>query len=149
MTHQEKNALLSLVSGAIVFVLYVYFVGQMYQEGAFEGPGAGVQIGKSILWLIFGGIAVHVMVQIIFGIARAAMTREVASPPVVDERDRLIELRALRVAYYVIGAGFVGAMIALALGQTYFLTFNIIVFSFFVSGVAEGLVQLFLYRRGF
>ncbi len=149
MTYQEKNVFVGLVSGVIVFALYAYFVMQMYQGGVFEGPGAGAQIGKSILWLIFGGIVIHIIAQIVFSIAHAVITREANPSPVVDERDRLIELRALRVAYYIIGAGFVGAMIALALEQTYFLTFNIIVFSFFAASVVEGLVQLFLYRRGF
>ncbi len=149
MTYQEKNVAVSLISGVIVFALYAYFTRQMYQAGVFEGPGAGAQIGKSILWLIFGGIIVHIIAQIIFSIAHAIITKEAKPSSVVDERDRLIELRALRVAYYIIGAGFVGAMIALALEQTYFLTFNIMIFSFFAASVVEGLVQLFLYRRGF
>ena len=149
MSYQEKNGIVSLVSGVIVFALYAYFTRQMYQAGAFEGPDAGVQIGKSVLWLIFGGIIIHIIAQIVFSIGHAIITREANPSFVVDERDRLIELRALRVAYYIIGAGFVGGMIALALEQTYFVTFNIMVFSFFAASVVEGLVQLFLYRRGF
>ena len=149
MTYQEKNVLVSLVSGVIVFALYAYFTRQMYQAGAFEGPDAGAQIGMSVLWLVFGGIVVHIIAQIVFSTAHAIIAREAKPSPVVDERDRLIELRALRVAYYIIAMGFVGAMIGLALGQTYFATFNIIVFSFFAASLVEGLVQLFLYRRGF
>ncbi len=149
MSHQEKTALVCLISGVVVFAIYAYFVAQMYQAGAFEGPGAGAEIGKSILWLIGGGIVANIVAQIIFSIAHAIITREAKPSFVVDERDRLIELRSLRVAYYIAGAGFVAAMIALALEQSYFLTFNIMIFAFFAASVVEGLIQLFLYRRGF
>ncbi len=149
MPYQEKSAIVSLISGVVVFALYYYFIRQMYQAGAFEEPGAGAEIGKSILWLIFGGIVVNIIGHIVFSTIYAIANREDAPSIVVDERDKLIELRALRVAYYIFGAGFVAAMIALALEQTYFLTFNILIFSFFVAGVAEGLMQVYLYRRGF
>ncbi|MCF6326345.1 MAG: hypothetical protein L3J21_03520 [Devosiaceae bacterium] len=149
MPYQEKSAIVSLVSGVIVFALYYYFIRQMYQAGTFEGPGAGAEIGKSILWLIFGGIVVNIIGHIVFSIIYAIANKEADPSIVIDERDKLIELRALRVAYYIFGAGFVAAMIALAVGQTYFLTFNILIFSFFIAGVAEVLMQLFLYRRGF
>jgi len=149
MTHKEKNSIVALISGVIVFAIYAYFTRQMYQAGLFEGAGAGVQIGRSVLWLIAGGIVVHMVAMIVFNIVHAIITKEAKPSFVIDERDRMIELRSLRVAYYIIGAGFVASMIALTLEQTYFVTFNIMIFSFFAASVVEGLMQLLLYRRGF
>ncbi|HFE39444.1 MAG TPA: hypothetical protein ENK06_13700 [Gammaproteobacteria bacterium] len=139
----------NLIASLLVFGVYAYFVLQLYQEGRFVGPEGVQLIGKSILWLIGGGIVFNIIVHIVFNIIFAIADRDENPSFVVDERDRMIELRALRVAYYVLGIGFVSAMIALALGQGVLVTFNVIIFSFFMSGIIESLMQLFYYRRGF
>ncbi len=149
MSYQEKTIFVNLFTGTLVFAIFGYFMLQQYQGGQFVGDEGAQLIGKSILWLIGGGIIINIIAHIGFNIAYAIVKREANPSFVVDERDKLIELRALRVAYYVLGAGFVGGMAALAMGYGVFVTFNIIIVSFFISGVAEGLTQLFLYRRGF
>jgi len=149
MSYQEKTIFVNLFSSIVVFAIYGYFMLQQYQAGNFVGDEGAQLVGKSILWLVGGGVVFLIIAHILFNIAYAIFKREPNPSFVVDERDKLIELRALRVAYYVLGAGFVGGMAALAMGYGVFVTFNIIIVSFFISGLAEGLTQLFLYRRGF
>lgn len=149
MSYQEKSIFVNLFSGLLVFAIYGYFMMQMYQDGLFVGEEGAQLVGKSILWLIAGGIVFLIVAHIVFNIGYAIVKQEPNPSFVVDERDKLIELRALRVAYYVLGAGFVGAMAALAMGYGVFITFNILIASLLISGLAESLTQLFLYRRGF
>ena len=149
MPYQEKSAIISIFCGVIIFAFYSYFTLQNYQNGLFEGADAGVQIGKSILWLIGGGIILNIIAHIGFSIIHAIITNDQKPSFVVDERDKLIELRALRFAYYIFGAGFLVSMIALAFNQSFFIAFNILIFSAFVASLVEGLMQIFLYRRGF
>ncbi len=149
MSYQEKSIFVNLFSSIVVFGIYGYFMLQMYQEGQFVGEEGAQLIGKSVLWLMGAGIVFHIIAHILFNIIYAIVKQESNPSFVVDERDRLIELRSLRVAYYLLGAGFVGAMVALATGQGVFVAFNILIVSLPVSGLAESLTQLFLYRRGF
>ncbi len=149
MSYQEKSIFVNLFSSIVVFGIYGYFMLQMYQEGQFVGEEGAQLVGKSVLWLMGAGIVFHIIAHILFNIIYAIVKRESNPSFVVDERDRLIELRSLRVAYYLLGAGFVGAMVALATGQGVFVAFNILIVSLPVSGLAESLTQLFLYRRGF
>ncbi len=149
MSYQEKTIFVNFISSILVFATYGYFMIQMYQDGLFVGDAGAQLVGKSILWLIAGGVVVLIVAHIVFNIIYAIVKREPNPSFVVDERDKLIELRALRVAYYVLGAGFVGAMAALAMGYGVFITFNILIVSLLISGLAESLTQLYLYRRGF
>ena len=149
MSYQEKSNIVSLFCAVIIFALYFYFVRQNYQAGLYEGAQVGPQIGKSILWLMLGGTVLNIVAHIAFSIIYAIIKREANPSFVVDERDKLIELRALRFAYYTFGAGFVISMIALTLGQTVFVAFNIIILSIGLATFIEGIVQIYLYRRGF
>ncbi len=149
MPYQEKSAIISVFVGVIIFALYFYFTWQNFQSGLFEGADAGAQIGRSILWLIGGGIILNIIAHIGFSIIHAIVTNDQKPSFVVDERDKLIELLSLRFAYYIFGAGFLISMIALALNQSFFIVFNIIIFSAFIASLVEGLMQIFLYRRGF
>lgn len=149
MSYQEKSIYVNLFSSILLFAIYGYFMMQMYQEGQFVGEAGAQLIGKSILWLMGAGVVLLIVGHIVFNIVYAIVKQESNPSFVVDERDKLIELRALRVAYYVLGAGFVGAMVALAMGQGVFVTFNILIASLLVSGLSESLTQLILYRRGF
>ncbi len=149
MPYQEKNAVISLFSIAIVFGFYFYFTKQNFSAGLFDGADAGVLIGKSILWLIFGGAIFQIIAQVVFHIIYVVIAKEPNTSSLVDERDKLIELRTLRVAYYIIFVGFVTAMIALAMGQSIFVTIHILLSFTVIAGIVESLMQIFLYRRGF
>ncbi len=149
MPQQQKSIYASLFSTVLIFTIYFWYMAEMHGQGAFDGENAYALIGQSVLWLMVGGIVVNIIAHIAINIIYAIITNEANSNPVVDERDKLIELRALRVAYYVFGAGFVLSMISLALGQPPFIAFIIIIFSCAIASLSEGFVQLFLYRRGF
>ncbi len=149
MPHQEKNIYASLISAALIFGAYFWYVYALYQDGGFDGADANSLIGKSILGLIIGGIIINIIMHIVINIIFAALENDPKPSFVVDERDKLIELRALRVSYYIFGAGYVASMIALAMGQTTFMVFNLIILSCAIATVTEALFQLALYRRGF
>ena len=60
-------------------------------------------IGRGILVLIFGGVFLNIGVQILTSIGISIITREPKPSYVIDERDRILELRAVRVSYTIIG----------------------------------------------
>ncbi len=149
MSHQERNTIVELVCGLIIFSLYFYFVRQSYQAGMFDGADAGAQIGKLVLWLIFGGIVLNIIGHVLSNVIYKTIKNNTNSSFIIDERDKLIELRAINIGYHIIGAGFIISMIALALGQSIFIVFNGIIFSFAFGTIIEASTKLYLYRRGF
>ena len=149
MSYQEKRSIASVVSTLLVFGTYYMAMLWMYQAGRFGGPDAASLIGLSILTLIAGAIAFNIVTTILFSIVFAIAEGDAHPSFVVDERDKLIELNGLRVSAYLVGAGFILSMAALALGQPVFLVLNLIVFSFAFGDVIANCAKLRMYRRGF
>lgn len=152
MSYQEKSAIAHLISTVLVIGLYGFFVFGMYQAGQFDGPDGLSLLGKAVLVMVVGGIVVNIVASILVSIV-AGIVQNVTSgefePLVTDERDRLIELKAMSFATYALGIGFVGSMGLLALGQTAFVVLNLIVISGALADILGSLVKLVLYRRGF
>ena len=149
MSYQEKSVIASLITTALAFGAYFIVVSGMHHDGRFEGAEATRQIGKVILIVIGASIVLNIVMQILTNILHAIVTNEQNPSFVVDERDKLIELRGLQLMLFVMGIGFVLSMIMLTIGQSAFISFNIIVFSFALGDVAGNIRRLFLYQRGF
>ncbi len=149
MNHQVKTTYAGLFSGILIFALYFWRISFLHGQGRFEGADAMSLLAKTFLLMIPSGIFITIVSMILFSIIFAIATNDANPSFVVDERDRLIELRALRWSYYIFGAGFIGSMIALALGYTAFTVFNLIIGSMMLATLAEGLIQLAMHRRGY
>jgi hypothetical protein len=149
MNFEVKNTYAGIASTVVIFGVYFSVVSGMYAEGCFEGREGMALLGKAILTLMAGGILVHVVMTVLASIVFAVLDREPDPGFVVDERDKLIELRGLRVSYYVFGAGYVVAMVAMALGVAVFWVFNLLLVFCALSALMEAVVKLWLYRRGF
>jgi F0F1-type ATP synthase assembly protein I len=58
-------------------------------------------------------------------------------------------MRAMRVAFVLVGVAMIGALALLATGSTPFLTLHILVFGMVAAGLIADLWRIVLYRRGF
>ena len=149
MNHQVRTTYASLFSGILIFVFYFWRISYLSGQGRFEGPDAMPLLAKTFLLMIPGGIVITIVSMILSSIIFAIATNDAKPSFVIDERDRLIELRALRISYYIFGAGFICSMTALALGYTAFTVFNLIIGSMMLATISEGLIQLAMHRRGY
>lgn len=149
MNFEVKNTYAGIASTVVIFAVYYIVVSGMYAEGRFEGPAGLALLGKAILALMAGGIVVHIVMLILSNIVFAIVQNDPKPSFVVDERDKIIELRGLRVSYYVFGAGYVISMIALAMGMGAFGVFNLLLAACALSAWVEAIMRLVLYRRGF
>ena len=148
MAQEEGRTLGYLISSTVALLLYLGYVIQQLQSGALDSMTITRNWGVAVLVVIGLQIVLSIVTAIVVSIVEAVRAGE-EQPELTDERDKLIELRANRLAYAVFGIGFVIAMVTLALGQPPLLMFNIIVFSLLVAGIAGYVRQLYLYRRGF
>ncbi len=149
MSYQEKKVAVSLISALIVFALYAFYMFGMFQEGRFDGPEASSLVGKSSFVLIGASIVVSIVVQIVFAIIHAIATRE-NERFTSDERDKLIELKAMQIILITFSVVFLASMGVLALEMLLpYMVFLLIILSMFVANIIGDLAKLFLYRRGF
>ncbi len=149
MNFEVKNTYAGLASTVVIFSVYFAVVSGMYEAGRFEGAAGLALLGKAILALMAGGIIVQIVMLVLANILFAILQNDPKPSFVVDERDKLIELRGLRVSYYVFGAGYVVSMIALAMGLSAFGVFNLLLAFCALSAWVEAILRLVMYHRGF
>lgn len=149
MSKQETRIATGMVTNTAIFIVYFLIIIGMHQDGRFDGDDAARLVGQSVLILIGAQIVGNIVVAIIVAIGRAIVTGKEEEPDITDERDKLIELRALRLTFFLFGAAFVGTVTALALGATLFTAFQMIIVALAASDFIGNALRLVLYRRGF
>ena len=96
MAFREKVAWLSLLSSLAIWGYYFSLLG-----GGLSAHTVGDDL---FVGTFIGCVVLSVVVQILLGIALAVLSpKESESPP--DERERLIDLKATRIAYHLVSAG--------------------------------------------
>jgi hypothetical protein len=115
----------------------------------------------AILVFIGIGIATIIVIMIIFHIALSISItikegdcddkqaeRILDSTMLEDEREKLIDLKSMRVGYSFMGIAFVAALVALALGASPVLALHILLASCLVGNLIGGCVSVYYYERG-
>jgi len=170
MSYQQKRTLVTLFSGVILFISYCVFLLQHYQSAEYATDVKA----WAIAMLTFIGIAIVVMIiiQIIFHILLSAsiavkeqfknmdlngkitgkvdekvIDKKIKLEMIEDERDKLIELKSLRVGYYVSGVGIIASIVALVLGYSPVVMLNMLFMSCMLSSILEGTVQYLYYSK--
>jgi hypothetical protein len=65
-----------------------------------------------------------------------------------DERDKLIELRAIRISHWIFTMGFLIAMGSQAIGMQPGTMFILLISSGFISSMASEIAKIYFYRNG-
>ncbi|MEA3225726.1 MAG: hypothetical protein U9Q07_07220 [Planctomycetota bacterium] len=133
---QEKSILISLVTISLIFGYYFLRIFRIAAQDE-------IDVTQSIVLLV-SVIVMVVIVEIVFHIILALTTRQETK----DERDRLIELKAIRNAYFVLAFGIFLPIACIAVSVRPFIVAHVIMFTFVVSEIAGFATQLFYYRRG-
>jgi len=147
MPYKERQSIVSLLTTTLVAVVFFVYVLPRYPTGNPYSPAVFHFWGLAVVILIPVSIAANIAVSIAFSIVYSMATQEKTSL-VSDERDQLIELRAIRNGLYVFAGGFSLAMGSLAIDMPPSVMFIIIMVSGYGSGLVSNLTQIFLYRRG-
>jgi hypothetical protein len=147
MTYQEKKSILSLISTILIFVLYCLYMYPQYPGGAMESAESIRYWGSFVLILTLVSIIAHIIISIIFNIVFRITTRE-REPNFADELDKLIDLKAVRNAFFVFIIGFLLAMGSLILYQPLQVMFIILIVSGFISDLTGSATRLYHYRKG-
>ncbi|MWC30961.1 hypothetical protein [Paenibacillus sp. MMS18-CY102] len=147
MSYQEKKNIVSLISSIMIFGSYCLYVYMKYKDAIMEGTELFRFWGAVILILIPVTIVAKIVIEIVFIIINRIATKEV-EPSFADEFDKQIELRAMRVSYFVFILGFLLAMASLVLEMNVSVMFATLILSGFLSEAASIGTRLYLYRKG-
>src|SRR5262245_43487874 len=109
MSAHERQAIVSLLTTLLLAVFFVGYLLPRYPAGNPYAPEVFRFWGVAFVILVPVSIVANITVTIIFSMVYTLATREKASS-FADERDKFIELRALRNALFVFIIGFSLAM---------------------------------------
>jgi len=147
MSSQERQAVVSLLTTLLLAAFFLVYVLPRYPAGNPYSAEVFHFWGVAVVIFIPVSIVANIAISIVFSIVYSMATREKASS-FADERDKFIELRALRTALSVFTCGFFLAMGSLAIGMPPSVMFLILMGSGYGSGMVGNITQLYLYRKG-
>lgn len=147
MSIHERQAIVSFLSSIGITAVYAAYMFQRYPQADAYSPEIFRFWGAFLLILIPVTIVARILITIVFSILNTVVTRE-AEPSIMDERDKLIELKAARIALYVFIAGFLLAMASLVVDLPPATMFIILIVSGVASSLASDLSEFYFYRRG-
>ncbi len=147
MGHHEKQSIVSIIGSVLVIGIYSLYVYRHYTQADIGLLNDFQFWGKSFLYLIPVAIVVQIVIQILFAIANRIVTQEDLSD-ITDERDRLIELKSIRISHWIFTLGFMLAMGALAAGMKPYVMFLTLITSGFLASLASEIAKIIYYRRG-
>jgi hypothetical protein len=148
MDIKEKRILVSLLSSVLVILFYAWYV---YSRYIADNPAILNDFkfwGTSFIILIPVAIGIQIIIQIIFAIITHILNKGEEIDPIDDERDKLIELKAIKVSHYLFILGFVLAMGALAMGMQPWVMFVVLISSGFTASMVNEILRLYYYRKG-
>ena len=147
MYKKEKRILVSVISTIIILGVYSFNVYYKYLAENLELINDFKFWGKNFLILIPIMIVAQIVIHIIFYIINRIVAKQ-DIPDITDERDKLIELKAIRVSHVTFCLGFVLAMGSQAIGMQPYVMFLTLIASCFIAGLAESITQIYFYSKG-
>ena len=148
MDIKEKRILVSLLSSVLVILFYAWYV---YSRYIADNPAILNDFkfwGTSFIILIPVAIGIQIVIQIIFAIITHILNKGEEIDPIDDERDKLIELKAIKVSHYLFILGFILALGTLAMGMQPWVMFVVLISSGFTASMVNEILRLYYYRKG-
>lgn len=136
MSFREKTAWISVLSMSGIYGIYFWSVAH-----------AGPQTGGFRFGGLLDTIIALVLVQVVLTTAVAIYRQQEAKAP-RDERDKLIELRAMRVAYAGLASGVALACFFAAFSPPILFDTNALLFILVTAEILRSSCQIVQYRRG-
>jgi hypothetical protein len=145
---KEKRIIVSSISSILILGLYSLYVYHRYMAGNSDIINDFRFWGRAFLFLIPVTIVAQILIQIVFTIINKIVTDEDV-PTITDERDKLIELKAIRISHWTFILGFFVAMSSQAIGMQPYIMFILLILSGFGASLASEIAKIYFYRKGF
>lgn len=152
MTYQENRSLTNILSTIIITGGYALIVYQRYLNGSIDTSDVFKFWAITILIFIPISIVARIIIMIIFSIANSvvqtAKGEELENLDFVDERDKLIELKATKISLIIFSLGFILALVTQAFNMNDHIFFITLVIVGVITEIASELFTIIYYRKG-
>ena len=148
MSHEERNNIVAIMVNLVTNAYVITRLRGMWASGAFDGPDALMIWARAVLWVIPIAIIGTIILTIVANIVFAIATMDENPDFTVDERDRMFQMRGMVVTMIVASFGYIGALIALAIGWEAIIVFTLIYAAFAAGDLIGNLTKLVSYRIG-
>jgi len=147
MSYNEKENIVNIFSALAITITYALIIYQKQLQGQFDLTLDFQKWG--VIFLIFMGVSVvaRIIIYIIFTIINSIATRK-EEKEILDERYKLIKLKATRNMHYTFSIGFLFSFIGLATGMPVYGIFLIFIGSCLISEIVDNLSQIYYNRKG-
>ena len=157
MSYNSKKSIAGMAAGIITVAVYVVYV---LEGGA--PAGEDVQAWAKLMLIFIGiGVAAQIVVQVVFHTVLEAgieirehggdclkMKKMIDATVAEDERDKLINLKSLRVGYICSGFGLMIALFMLASGAPVVIALHFVVGAAVIGSLAEGCAAVIFNEKG-
>lgn len=149
MSSQLINIAVAFVNHLLILAFYLVNLIQMYREGGLIPSRVFTLWAIVIIAIIFLNIIGNILTYIVLSIVRAIKTGKADEVRfIVDERDRLIELKGVRVSYITYSIGVLISMLSFVIGWPPLVMFSLLIFSGIIAEIIGDIAQFYLYRKG-
>lgn len=148
MSYQERKALVNILGGLLVTGFYVLYVLQKAQAGNIDLAQDLAFWGRTLLIVIGVGVVFMIAIQVLFHLVNTMVTKREEDPTFEDELDKLIELKAARIAHVMVGIGFVLSLVTLVMKMPPAVMVNLIYVSAMLGEMVSEAAKIHFYRRG-
>ncbi len=164
MSYQEKRTVMGLITGIAFIIIYLFYITGKYSSGMLapdDYRGLAISMlkftGISVVLIIISQILFHIFMSI--GMAAVSAVRDnvcdekeiernIKIEMTEDERDKLIDLKSVRISFVISGVGFIAALFSIVLNYSPAVMMNIMFLAFFTGSIVEGIAKLVYYRKG-
>jgi hypothetical protein len=148
MSSKEKQSIVTLISTVLILGFYSLYVYQNYLKEDWTLINDFKFWGTTFLIMIPVAIVAQIIIHIVFAIINKIVTDE-DMDTLSDERDKLIDLKAIRISHWIFTGGFLAAMSTQAMGMEPWAMFATLISAGFLSGIISEGAKIYFYRRGF
>ena len=148
MDNKVKQILVSTISSTIILGCYSLYIYNHYIAENLNIINEFKFWGNAFLIMIPISIITQIIILIVFAIINKILTDEDLQI-INDERDKLIELKAIRISHWTFILGFLLSMGSQALEMPVWVMFLTLILSGFFSSIISDLTKIYYYRKGF
>ena len=153
MSYQENRSLTYIISSVFITGVYSYIIYQKYLSGALDD--SNIFRFWAIIILIFIPISIiaRIIIMIIFhilqSVVQAAKGEEVdVEMDIVDERDKLIEMKVARISMMIFALGFILALVTQLFDLSNHLFFITFLLFGLITDITSETMKIIYYRKG-
>lgn len=152
MTYQEAKSLTNIISTIAITGIYAIIIYQRVILGITDVSDVFKFWAITILIFIPISILARIIIMIIFSIINAtvqtAKGEEIEINDIVDERDKLIELKSMRISLIIFSLGFILSLGTQLIDMNHHMFFITLVSFGLLSEIVSDITTIIYYRKG-